>query len=179
MLRLRLALAVALVALPTAGATGAPLGATRLRPQSTRIAGWLSLGLERSPTMRALVDHVARGDVVVYLEILHTLDPDMAACVTWMAAVPGARYVRVSMRPNLRAPEAIAMLAHELQHVVEVIEHPDVRSGASLAALYERIGHRTGVAMRTFDTVAALRAGDTARVEMVRGVQVPLRSSGA
>lgn len=170
MLRLRLALAVALVAFPTAGATGAPLGATRLRPQSARIGGWLSLGLERSPTMRALADRVARGDVVVYLEILHTLDPGTAACVTWMAAVPGARYVRVSMRPNLPMSEAIAMLAHELQHVVEVIDHPDVRSDASLAALYQRIGHRTGFASRSFDTVAALRAGNLARLEMVRGV---------
>ena len=169
MLRLRLALAVALVAFTTAGAIGAPLGATRLRPQSARIGSWLSLGLERSPTMRALAGRVARGDVVVYLEILHTLDPGTAACVTWMAAVPGARYVRVSMRPNLRAPEAIAMLAHELQHVVEVIDHPDVRSDASLAALYQRIGHPTGYTGRTWDTVAALRAGDLARVDMARG----------
>ena len=107
---------------------------------------------------------------MVYLEILHTLDPGTAACVTWMAAVPGARYVRVSMRPNLPTAEAIAMLAHELQHVVEVIDHPDVRSDASLAALYQRIGHRTGFASRSFDTMAALRAGDLARLEMVRGV---------
>lgn len=171
MLRLRLVLAFALLsgAAASASATAVPRGTARLRPQSSRIAGWVARGLGRSPTLRALTERVERGDVVVYLEVAHTLDPDMAACVTWMAAVPGARYVRVSMRPNLPTSEAIAMLAHELQHVVEVIDHPEVESAAGLAALYQRIGHRTGYTGRTWDTVAALRAGDLARVDMVRG----------
>jgi hypothetical protein len=172
MLCLRLTLAAVLTVLavlPAPAATTVPLGTSRLRPQSPRVARWLARGLQRSPTMRALADQVERGDVVVYFEIAFTLDPGMAACVTWMASVPGARYVRVSVRPNLREADAIAMLAHELQHVVEVIDNPEVRSGQGLAALYARIGHRTGGGGLTWDTVAALRAGDLARTELVRG----------
>ncbi len=147
----------------------AAVNATRLRTSSPRLRRWLARGVERSPTLRALARQVERGDVIVYLEMAYDLDAGMAACVTWMASVPGARYVRVSLRPNLRETDATAMLAHELQHVVEVIEHPEVTSGDTLAALYARIGHRTGALGVAWDTLAALRAGDSARLELVRG----------
>ncbi len=175
MLRQRLVRAIVVTlltvcaALPAYAAPVAPASTARLRPQSPRVAAWLARGRQRSPTLRALAEQVERGDVVVYLEIAFRLDPGMAACVTWMASVPGARYVRVSVRPNLREADAIAMLAHELQHVVELIENPEVQSGGDLATLYQRIGHRTGGGARTWDTVAALRVGDLARAELVRG----------
>jgi hypothetical protein len=172
MLRLRLTLVLVFtvfVALPVLGAPTTTRSSTRVRPHSPRVATWFARGLQRSSTMRALADRVEQSDVVVYLEIAFRLDPGMAACVTWMASAPGARYLRVSMRANLREADAIAMLAHELQHVVEVIDSPEVQSGADLAALYARIGHRTGSGGRTWDTVAALRAGELARGDLVRG----------
>ena len=172
--RVRHTCAVAVIALtalslPLRATTTPPFARARLRPQSPRVATWMAHGLTRSPTLRALAERVERGNVVVYLEIAHTLDPAMAACVTWMAAAPGARYVRVSLQPNLREAEAIAMLAHELQHVVEVIDHQEVTSADTLAALYARIGHRSGPTGLAWDTLAALRAGDSARLEVVRG----------
>jgi hypothetical protein len=165
MLRVHLAIAVVLLGLTPPAIAGAPLNDLRLRPQSPRIRGWLARGLDRSATTRDLVARIEQGDVVVYLDLERKLGPGVAACVTWMAATPARRYVRVSLRADLRPTDAVAMLAHELQHVVEVIEHPDVRSGADLAALYERIGHRTGWTGRAWDTVAALRAGHLARTE--------------
>jgi hypothetical protein len=169
MVRLHLALVCVLIALAPAATAAAPFHGVRLRPQSPRIKAWLARGFDRSATMRELVDRIEQADVVVYLEIERTLGPGVAACVTWMASTPGVRYVRVSVRPDLRTADAVAMLAHELQHVVEVIEHPDVRSDDDLAALYQRIGHRTGRTGRAWDTVAALRAGDLARTEVVSG----------
>jgi hypothetical protein len=172
MLRLRLTLVLVLTvftALPVYATPITTRGSARLRPHSPRVAAWLTRGLQRSPTMRALAARVEQSDVVVYFEIAFRLDPGMAACVTWMASVPGARYLRVSMRANLREADAIAMLAHELQHVVEVIDSPEVQSGADLAALYARIGHRTGSGGQTWDTAAALRAGNLARGDLVRG----------
>ena len=170
MLRLHVALAVVLVGLASGPASAAPLNNARLRPQSPRITAWLAHGLERSATMRDLADRIEQSDVVVYMAIERGLGPGVSACVTWMASVPGMRYLRISVRPDLHLAEAVAMLAHELQHVVEVIEHPDVQSNDDLAALYQRIGHRTGYTWRAWDTVAALRAGDLARTELVGGV---------
>ena len=62
------------------------------------MANWLARGRQRSPTLRALADQVEQGDVVVHLEIAFQLDPRMAACVTWMASMPGARYERIGHR---------------------------------------------------------------------------------
>ena len=73
------------------------------------------------------------------------------------------------MRPHLGRADAIAMLAHELQHVVEVIDNPGVQSRDDLLALYQRIGHSTGAAGLNWDTVAALRAGELARTEVASG----------
>ena len=104
MLRLRFMFAIALsafAALPahaTPSAPTAPTGTARLRTQSPRVANWLARGRQRSPTLRALADQVEQGDVVVYLEIAFQLDPGMAACVTWMASMPGARYERIGHR---------------------------------------------------------------------------------
>jgi hypothetical protein len=162
-------IAVTALSLPLHAASTGPLTRARLRPQSPRVARWMSQGLTQSPTLRALAERVERGNVIVYLEIAHRLDPAMRACVSWMAAAPGARYVRVSLQPHLPPSEAIAMLAHELQHVVEIIDHEEVTSADTLAALYLRIGHRSGTAGLSWDTRAALHAGDSARLEVARG----------
>ncbi len=175
MLRARLAciaavIAVTALSLPLHAASTVPIARARLRPQSPRVATWIANGLTRSPTLRALAERAERGDVIVYLEIAHDLDPALYACVSWLAAAPGARYVRVSLQPHLAPDQAISMLAHELQHVVEIIDHKEVTSSDTLAALYLRIGHRSGRAGLSWDTRAALHAGDSARLEVARGV---------
>ena len=167
--RLTLALAfIALAGLVAPGRASASLTAPRLRPQSPRILNWLGYGLERSASMRVLVDRIEHSDVVVYLQLERTLSPGVAACVTWIASAPGVGYVRVSVRPDLRRADAVAMLAHELQHVVEVIDHPAVQSGDGLADLYRRIGargsgeQRVGVGLAARGGSAASHAGGEA-----------------
>jgi hypothetical protein len=142
-------------------------GVPRVRAESRRVAAWIERGRADSATFRALLDRLERGDVIVYLAIDPGMRGGLAACVTWMAATPSARFVRASLRPDLPAREAVAMIAHELQHVLEVVEHPDVRSDGALAALYARIGHSTTAVGNRWDTVAALRTGDRVRLELL------------
>jgi hypothetical protein len=59
------------------------------------------------------------------------------------------------------------MVAHELHHVIELIEHPDVHSEGAVIALYQRIGHSTGHAGDRWDTTAALATGDRVRTELL------------
>jgi hypothetical protein len=42
-------------------------GGPRLRAQDSRIEKFIALGIRRSPTMRALVDRIEAGDVIVYV----------------------------------------------------------------------------------------------------------------
>jgi hypothetical protein len=156
---------VVLAALTPPLAAASP--SARLRPQGARVARWIADGMARSATFRALVARIEAGDVIVYLEAQPALGQGLSACLTWMAATPQGRFVRASVRPDLSARDTLAMIAHELQHVVEVIEHPDVQSERGLADLYVRIGHATGWVGGRWDTVAALRTGDRVRIELL------------
>lgn len=158
-----IALVAATLALPAPAGAASP----RLRPQGQRVARWLADGMARSVTFRALVERIEGGDVIVYLETQPALRQGVSACLTWMGATPAARFVRASVRPDLSARDTLAMIAHELQHVVEVLDHPEVQSERGLADLYARIGHSTTPVSGRWDTVAALRTGDRVRIELL------------
>lgn len=147
----------------------AATAAGRLRPQGDRVAHWLREAQHRSPTVRRLVERIEQSDVIVYLDINRALAPNVAACLTWMAATDSRRIVRASFRMHLGMNDAIAMVAHELQHVVEVIDHPEVRSTETLLDLYTRIGHPTGTDGMRWDTADAVALGTLARLEAVNG----------
>lgn len=171
---MRLPLSAVLSCLLAATASAAPphlVPTQRLRPQGDRAATLLDRAKARSPTVQRIVDRLEAGDVIVYLELSNHLDPQVDACLTWMAATDSRRIVRASIRPRLHDREAIALVAHELQHALEVLEHPEVRSSADLAALYERIGHRSSASGRHFDTREAIAAGEVAANEATRATR--------
>jgi hypothetical protein len=60
----------------------------------------------------------------------------------------------------------IAVIAHELQHAVEVAGDPGVVDDAGLVALYRRIGHNSAGG-HSYDTDAARTAGHTVRDELI------------
>lgn len=158
-----------------AGPGDATYGAAdRLRPQGKRVEFWLREARRRSPTVERLARRIEASDVIVYLDVARGLSPNVSACLTWMAATSTRRLVRASFRHDLSPNEAIAMLAHELQHVIEVVEHPDVRSNESLLDLYTKIGHRTASTGLSWDTADAIALGTLARLEATAGFR-PLR----
>lgn len=136
-----------------------------LRPQGSRVEGWLRDARRRSPTIRRLLERIERSEVIVYLDISRALPPDVSACLTWMAATASGRILRVSFKQDLGTTEAMALLGHELQHVVEVIEHPEVRSPEALLDLYTRIGHPSAGTGQRWDTADAIAIGTLVRLE--------------
>ena len=143
-------------------------GGPRLRATDARAAAALRNGLDRSPTLRALVERIDKSDVVVYLAMRPDMAPDQAGGLTLIGNAGGFRYMRVSLNAVLGSDLLIATLGHELQHVVEVIEHPEVIDEASMVALYRRIGQPSRI-LRGFgwETVAAQTAGTDVRRELV------------
>ena len=137
----------------------------RVRTTDRRLQAILHDGVRESPTFRALVDRLARSDVVVYVQCdrasaAHRLDGRL----TFVSSAGGFRYVVVRVAwLNPRARQ-LAILAHELQHAVEIADTPAIVDGASLAREYRRMGYETrrlaaplGIA---FDTHAAIAAGE-------------------
>lgn len=149
-------------------------GGPRVRPDDTRIARLFADGLRRSPLLAELAARVEAGHVVVYLQMQPNLDRRLAGCLTWLGAGGGYRYVRASFRPSLPADAIIAAIAHELQHVLEIGERPEVASADGLRALYQEIGRGVDD-LPALDTVAARQAGAAVRRDLHLGLQARVR----
>jgi hypothetical protein len=73
-----------------------------------------------------------------------------------MAAPNGVRYVRIVVDTEHSRALIVKQLAHELWHVLEIADAPDVVDADSLRALYRRIG-RPSVRPDLFETDAAIQ----------------------
>ena len=72
--------------------------------------------------------------------------------------------------------QLLALIAHELQHALEVIEHEDVVDGATMQAMFRKIG----VSVKGgYETAAAAAIGDRVlsevTTERIRSVSRPSR----
>ncbi len=120
-----------------------PAWADGVRPLQVRGARLLEEGLRRCEVLRLLVNAVAESDLVVYVD-LEDRDPNgtthLEAHLRFAGATSATRYLTVWLQPRHGDDRLIALLAHELQHAVEVACVPEVRSATAFRAFYERAG---------------------------------------
>jgi hypothetical protein len=159
-------LAVVLVAAPRGAAADPPARSPRVRAADARTAFLLVQGLQRSATIRALVNQLERRDVIVYIELQPLLKRRLAGTMTWITATREHRYVRVSLNPELNTDMAISTLGHELQHALEVANAPTIVSDATLERFYREHGDLNRSQANGWDTEAARVAGDDVRREL-------------
>jgi hypothetical protein len=144
----------------------------RLRTIDRHIRALLDAGLGRSPSLRALVQRLAGGNVVVYLKCAQ-LSSRLDGQLTFVSAAGGFRYVVVHLASDRPWHRQIAALGHELQHAVEIAELPEIVDHAALARAYSRIGFARVPgqhAVRSFDTLAAIAAGEQVRRELAQSL---------
>lgn len=159
---MRIALPLALLLAITSPSSADPLlhvrGAT---PKEVRIIDDL---LDRSEIARALVAELETTDVIVYVQ----LAPDHAggrAATRFVTAAGSHRFLRIAIGTMTPPPHRGALLAHELQHAVEIAREPDVRDDEGMQRLYARIGEDRA-ARTTFETTAAREVGLRVRREL-------------
>lgn len=140
---------------------------THVRTLHPALTAAIRAGVEQSDCFRALVDRIAASDIVVHVMYADRQPAGIAGHVAFAVAAGGARYVRISVSPRLRGCALLAILGHELQHVVEIADEPSVVDQASMAAFYSRIGEPLDERTTTFDTAAAVAAGDRVRREVL------------
>ena len=141
-------------------------GSPRVRPYDGRSASLILEGLERSSTLRAIVDRLEQLDVIVYVEMQPALRKKLAGKMTWLTGTASHRYVRISLCPELSQDTLIATLGHELQHALEVAEAPAIVDAASLQAYYEQHGVSSPGQVNGWDSLAARAIGDEVRREL-------------
>jgi hypothetical protein len=152
-----------------AGAVTAP--PPRVRSTDTTILELLREGAERSATFRGLTEAIARSTGIVYVEFGYCAFGHVNGCLLpFIASTHGERYLRILVTPdkNRRShDQLLALIAHELQHALEVIEHEDVVDATTLEAMYRRIGTPLTGGLSGYETSAARAAGDTVLSELL------------
>lgn len=145
----------------------------RVRAHDARLREALIRGAERSRAFRALLQTIESNDVIAYLEMDPRLVGKLSGRMQWVVKTKDARYVRVSINPELSGARLISTLAHELQHVAEVGHARSIVDEASLTAFYRGVGTERRSHPGEWDTEAAQETGDLVRRELAgyEGVQ--------
>ena len=100
-------------------------------------------GMQQSPTLRALVDKVEAAPILVFIEGDIRMPVYLGARLNFVTSVNGLRYVRVDIDCTLSPRRQVALLAHELQHALEIGERKDILDAEGMESLYEEIGFQS------------------------------------
>lgn len=145
-----------------------------------RLAGLMLEGYHRSETLRALLQQVEDSEWTVFVQSGPCPVVKANGCLLHTVGVyEGRRYLRLKLQPERHHPNVVlSLVAHELQHAVEVVAAGDVHDGQTMTALFRRIGsfeERTAHGL-LFETAAARRVEHQVHCELRRPVrQVSMR----
>lgn len=162
-----LALASAVQPLRAADVSSATM---HVRTAEADTATLIREAVQKSPSFRLLVERLNASDVIVYVRSVRDLPPGVDGHLTFVGAAGGRRYLVVSLDWGRSRPRLTATLAHELQHALEIAGREDIVDHPSLAQAFEGFGAEGAWRPkgRSFDTAAAIQAGDRVWKEMQR-----------
>src|SRR5262245_34216688 len=122
-----------------ASADDAPGLFTRVRSTERFIIALIREGYERSATFRGLVAKLQHSNAIVLVQPATCGGGRIRSCLVSVSELQGGRHIRIKVDPHTSHDVLIATVAHELQHAVEVVEHPDVIDATSLLRLYRQL----------------------------------------
>jgi len=142
----------------------------QLRPLDCRLTAAIADGLTRSATFRQLVERVGALNGIVYIHLKPYVNPQtkrvLDGGLSHAVTMAGAHRMLHVMVGAAHGDRPIFILAHELQHAIEVLEAPDVSTEDAVDQLFERIG--THVYAGAVETQAALDAERAVKREFAR-----------
>jgi hypothetical protein len=141
-----------------------PKAAPGIRAEGPLVEHTLQRGVALSPTLRSLVEGLLRTDLIVYVALTRRPAGRSDASIDFMHATGEFRFVRIAINIELKMPQRLALLGHELQHALEVAQAPEIRDRASFLRYYGAVGvHHLDP--RALDTEAARQVGERVREE--------------
>ena len=153
-------------------ADGALIKPDRVRGMDALARSVIDEGCRRSPVFAELVRDIEASKFIVYVDAVSALDNGMLGAL--LHHTNEAQYLRINVKRGLQVRDQVAVLAHELQHVREVIQAGISADAAEMEMLFRRIGGKrlAGGRRQQFETAAALRAGELVAAEL-RAVRRP------
>lgn len=137
----------------------------RIRPQGATLIRVVREVRARSQTFRALVETINKSDGIVYVEE-GDCGHGVRACLVAVSVAGASRILRIYVNGHDADSTLMVMIGHELQHAVEVLSVPSIRSTAAMHFFYRRESRTTG----RFETTAAMRTGEAVRDEVRQSV---------
>ena len=132
-------------------------------------------GYARSSTFNTLVNSVEGLSCIVYISTIEKLSQGMrGALLHWPAADPDLPVLRVLLKTNLSRDEGIAVIGHELQHVIEAVRGAQAAGRFDVTAVFagmESSARSRG--SRKYETEAAIRITESIQRELARARRVP------
>src|SRR5712675_30522 len=125
-LALLLSAAILAVQAPHSKPDDAPGLFTRVRSTERFMIALIREGYDRSPTFRELVDTLQQSNIIVLVQPAVCAGGRIRSCLTSVNGSSTERHIRISVDTRTSHNALIATMAHELQHAVEIAEHPEV-----------------------------------------------------
>ncbi len=135
---------LALAAMPLAPSAVLESPTRHVRSSDAYVTSLLRDGFYRSPTFARLIARLEHSDLIIHIETSQMLPAGIEGRLILLPLAHGTRYVRIQIGVHESHADAVALLAHELEHAQEVADAPGVTDLTALVALYERIGFRRG-----------------------------------
>src|SRR5512138_397738 len=123
------------------GLAGQPASASpmsHVRTTEPQIARIVATGIARSATFRRLIDTMNASDVIVYLEPKLSRSALSGYLAHRVVAAGTVRYVKIAVDLHGGEDRLVGLVAHELQHAVEVAQAPSIRDSAAMVRLFEQ-----------------------------------------
>jgi len=116
------------------------LSYTRVRSMNQYVIALVREGYEGSATFRELVDTLQRSNVIVVVQPGLCAHGRIRSCLVSVNGSERDRHIRIIVDPQHTIRSGlIAAIAHELQHAVEIAEHPDVVDARGAIELYRQL----------------------------------------
>jgi len=136
-----------------------------VRSTNPAISDAIAEGEARSVTFRSLVQTIEGTDGIVYVE-RGRCGHGVPACLSLSVVSGGGfRMLRILVDSVRSVASLIAMIGHELQHAIELLTEPGVRTTTAAYNFYLR---EAPTARDTFETMAAIRAEVAVAAELHR-----------
>jgi hypothetical protein len=138
-----------------------------VRTFDSKILALIDAGISGSATFRGLIATLNESDVIVHIApklSRHRLGGYFAHNIVSRGQF---RYVRIAVDIAGAEHRLVAVLAHELQHAVEVAQAPDARDAQSVERLFNRLAVAFGCGgSNCFETKAAMDVQEIVSAEL-------------
>jgi hypothetical protein len=145
---------------------------SNIRSTDPLISGAVDEARTHSSTFRRLVEAIEATDGIVYIASGRCPVIGMRGCLLHVLTTRGdARYLWIVVNTSERPEERIPLIAHELQHALEVLQNRAIRTGQDILNFYRSpeksvsmgIGRFGG---RSYETHAAISMAEAVRADV-------------